>query len=70
MSNGHPGMDPSTFPAPNGQYVYECNGSDWVLVSGNPGPGYYCQPTLGGCSPIQYGLQRIELAVPVPPQPA
>lgn len=38
--------------------VFECNGSVWVLISGNPPPGYTCQPPSGNCSPSALG-QRV-----------
>lgn len=70
MSSNNPETDNLTSATTEGLCIYECNGSEWMLVSGNPGPGYYCEPTMGNCNANQAGMRRIEVASPVLPPSA
>lgn len=63
MSDDGISVDDQTPQSPTGQCVYECNGSEWILISGNPPPGYYCLPSVGACSAGQVGARRFEPAV-------
>lgn len=47
--------------------VYQCNGTNWVLIGGTAPAGYYCPDILGGCS-VNGDIVEVD-PIPIDPIP-